>query len=128
SDKDVVFDAHAIPDLHTALDGDAVADHDIVFKKSVIADVAILSHESARQNMGKRPDPGAGTNSLTFHKCLLVYQSAVRALQKHVFNLLSLLKLGTSISAPYQATWRAAKHTLSRPDCAQTRTKMSAPA
>jgi len=62
SDEDIVTHPQAVPQLHAALDGDAVAHHHVVFDQAVRADVAILPDLGTGQDDDKLPDARACTN------------------------------------------------------------------
>ena len=74
SDKDVVLDTNAVPELHAALHGDAIADHHVVFDERVIADVAIGADARTRQDMRKCPDARTGPHFPCFAHRLRVHE------------------------------------------------------
>ncbi len=56
SDENIVFDPQSIPELHATLDGDVIADHNVILDKHVRADVTVGADLCARQYHAKLPD------------------------------------------------------------------------
>jgi hypothetical protein len=68
TDHHVIFKPETVPDLHSALDRDPVADYDIVFYEDMIADIAIGTNLSTWENMRKGPDSCIITNVVRFNE------------------------------------------------------------
>ena len=64
TNEHVVADAQSIPQLHPALDRDAVTNDYVVLDQAVRADVAVTANPGAGQDDDKLPDAGAGTDGL----------------------------------------------------------------
>ncbi|HMC60767.1 MAG TPA: hypothetical protein VKJ01_16375, partial [Candidatus Solibacter sp.] len=56
TDENVVFHSQAIPKLHAALDGYAVADDHVVLDECVVADIAIAADFRAWKHVREGPD------------------------------------------------------------------------
>ena len=56
ADKHIVTNAQAVPQLHAALDIDAVANNYVVLDQAMRADIAVFSDRGAGQNDDKLPD------------------------------------------------------------------------
>ena len=67
TNEHVVADAQAIPQLHPALDRDAVTNHYVVLDQAVRADIAVTADPGAGQDDDKLPDAGAGTDGLRLY-------------------------------------------------------------
>jgi len=76
ADEDVVADRDAIPQLNSALDGAPIADHDVVFDKTVVADIAVSPDLRSRQYMRERPNTGPGAYILALYQGLAVLEIA----------------------------------------------------
>jgi hypothetical protein len=48
TDKDIVLESHAIPELNAGLHGDAVPDDHVVLDKDMVTDVAVGSDACSR--------------------------------------------------------------------------------
>jgi hypothetical protein len=59
TDENIVFRYQAIPKKHTGFEGDAIAQADLPFNKGMVADIAVLTHDSALENVSKSPHPRA---------------------------------------------------------------------
>lgn len=64
-DMDVV--THAVPKLHTALDGYVVANHHIIFNQYLRTDIAVRTNLGFCKNYAKLPDARAFTNIIALH-------------------------------------------------------------
>jgi hypothetical protein len=56
SDKDIVIQLNAVPELNAALYGNPVANADIVLNKDSIANVAVSADHRIRKQVGECPD------------------------------------------------------------------------
>ena len=64
TNEHVVADAQSIPQLHPALDRDAVTNDYVALDQAVRADVAVTADPGAGQDDDELPDAGAGTDGL----------------------------------------------------------------
>ena len=71
ADEDVVANPDAVPELNSALDGAPIADHDVVFDETVVADIAVSPDLRSGKDVRERPNPCALLDGLTFDDCLL---------------------------------------------------------
>ena len=62
ADKHIIAHTQTVPQLHTALDGNAVAQNDVVLNQAVRADVAVLPDLGAGQCDDKLPKARARTD------------------------------------------------------------------
>ena len=62
TDEYIVANAQTIPQLHAALDGDAVTNDDVILDKTVRTNIAVLTDLGAGQHDDELPDTRARTN------------------------------------------------------------------
>ena len=62
SNKDIVFNAHTIPQLHTTFDGYVVTYDNVTFHYDISADITVSAYSCTRQDNAKLPYPGSTTN------------------------------------------------------------------
>ena len=87
AEKDIVVDADTIEQQHLILDGDAIPHDNATFDEGAVANVAVAADLCARQDMGKRPDPCAGTNIHAFAQTRLVNEDGWRCVLGDVVHL-----------------------------------------
>ena len=56
-DEHVIVESHAVPQLYPALDRHPVPDHNVILDEDLVADVAVLAYDGARQDVCERPRP-----------------------------------------------------------------------
>ena len=77
ADEDVVVDAQPVPELHAALDRDAVADHDIALDEHSVTEVAISPDHGTREHVDERPDPRPCPNLIRLAQALRMEHDVV---------------------------------------------------
>ena len=73
-----------------------MADHDIVLDKNMVADIAMSAIARARQNMGKGPDSGSGSDGACFADCLRMNEVghlSFRSKRAHASTALALFRI-----------------------------------
>jgi hypothetical protein len=66
ANEDIVAHTQAVPELDTRLHRYAIPQDDIVLDENVIANVAVLAYDCARQNVRERPHLGSVSNTIAF--------------------------------------------------------------
>jgi hypothetical protein len=63
----IVCDPQSIPELHTILDSDVIADHNVIFDEYLRADITVGADLCTRQYHAKLPDTRTFANSLALY-------------------------------------------------------------
>ena len=69
-DEHIVFEPDAVPQLHTALDGDTITDNDVILYEYVIAHITVRTDYRTRQDVGEGPDTRRAADGFTLDQCL----------------------------------------------------------
>ena len=72
ANEDIAAHAQAVPELHARLHRHAISKDDIVLYENMIANVAILAYDRARQNVRERPHLGSVSDFVAFADTLRV--------------------------------------------------------
>jgi hypothetical protein len=70
ANEDIAAHTQAVPELDARLHRHAISKDDIVLDKNVIANVAILAYDRARQNVRERPHLGSVSYPMAFANTL----------------------------------------------------------
>ena len=88
TDKNTVFQMHAIPQLHAAFNRDVVADDHIVFNKTMCANIAICTNFCACQNHAKLPNICAFADMLRLHICKRMNHFLLKLFKNRIIRLI----------------------------------------
>jgi hypothetical protein len=72
ANEDIASHTQAVPELDARLHRHAISKDDIVLNENVIANVAILAYDCARQNVRERPHLGSVSYTMAFADTLRV--------------------------------------------------------
>jgi hypothetical protein len=74
ADKYVIAESDTIPNLNAALEGNSIADTDIIFNEYMVADIAIFTDVRVGQEVCECPNSGSLPDMFSFHYCMIVHE------------------------------------------------------